>query len=76
MLAAGEGSPIDERFDASFTDPVLAERYDALNADPALHGLLAKLRDLGLTLVAIAPDRPAAPPPSRGSLRRSGCSPQ
>lgn len=26
----------------------------------ALHGLLAKLRDLGLTLVAIAPDPPAA----------------
>ena len=26
----------------------------------ALHGLLAKLRDLGLTLVAISPDPPAA----------------
>ncbi len=26
----------------------------------ALHGLLAKLRDLGLTLVAISPDLPAA----------------
>ena len=26
----------------------------------ALHGLLAKLRDLGLTLVAVAPDLPAA----------------
>ena len=27
----------------------------------ALHGLLAKLRDLSLTLVAISPDLPAAP---------------
>ncbi len=27
----------------------------------ALHGLLAKLRDLGLTLVAVAPDLPEAP---------------
>ena len=26
----------------------------------ALHGLLAKLRDLGLTLVAISPDLPAS----------------
>ena len=26
----------------------------------ALYGLLAKLRDLGLTLVAVAPDPPAA----------------
>ena len=26
----------------------------------ALYGLLAKLRDLGLTLVAVAPDMPAA----------------
>ena len=27
----------------------------------ALHGLLTKLRDLGLTLVAISPDLPTAP---------------
>jgi hypothetical protein len=27
----------------------------------ALYGLMAKLRDLGLTLVAVAPDTPAAP---------------
>lgn len=27
----------------------------------ALYGLLAKLRDLGLTLVAVVPDPPAAP---------------
>jgi hypothetical protein len=33
----------------------------ALRDQTALYGLLAKLRDLGLTLVAIAPDLPAAP---------------
>jgi len=27
----------------------------------ALYGLMAKLRDLGLTLVAVTPDLPAAP---------------
>ncbi len=32
----------------------------AIRDQTALHGLLAKLRDLGLTLVAITPDLPAA----------------
>ena len=33
----------------------------AVRDQTALYGLLAKLRDLGLTLVAVAPDLPAAP---------------
>ena len=33
----------------------------AVRDQTALYGLIAKLRDLGLTLLAVEPDRPAAP---------------
>jgi hypothetical protein len=33
----------------------------AVRDQTALYGLLARLRDLGLTLIAIAPEPPAAP---------------
>jgi len=33
----------------------------AVRDQTALYGLMAKLRDLGLTLVAVTPDTPAAP---------------
>jgi cytochrome c-type biogenesis protein CcmH len=33
LLAAGQDGPTDERFDASFVDPALAARYDALNRE-------------------------------------------
>jgi cytochrome c-type biogenesis protein CcmH len=33
VAVAAESSPIDNRFDASFEDPVLAARYDQLNRE-------------------------------------------
>ncbi|MCC7360606.1 MAG: hypothetical protein IT317_14090 [Anaerolineales bacterium] len=40
----------------------------AVRDQTALYGLLAKLRDLGLTLLAVTPDLPAASQPAPNSL--------
>jgi hypothetical protein len=66
---------LDERWTTWFDDMTIIAEPDGVTVlrgsvadQAALHGLLARLRDLGLPLISVAPDlgeRPAASEPAR-----------